>query len=64
MAVSNASGLATNLVSGGHAGSVPWLSTPFVVPAGTITWTTGASDAGDMAWYLTYIPLDDGASVS
>lgn len=36
----------------------------FTVNAGTITWTTDASDTGQVAWYLTYVPLDTGASVS
>lgn len=36
----------------------------FAVNAGTITWTTDASDTGTMAWYLSYVPLDTGASVS
>jgi hypothetical protein len=37
---------------------------PFVVNAGTITLTTGATKTGAVDWYLTYVPLDTGASVS
>jgi hypothetical protein len=37
---------------------------PFIVPAGVITWTTTAGDTGQMQWYLVYVPLDSGASVS
>lgn len=36
----------------------------FVVPAGTITWTTSASTTGQMQWYLAYLPVDVGATVS
>lgn len=36
----------------------------YVVSAGTISWTTSASNTGAISWALTYIPLDDGAAVS
>lgn len=36
----------------------------FLVPAGVITWTTSASDTGQMAWYLDYLPVDAGATVT
>lgn len=36
----------------------------FLVPAGTITWTTSATNTGQMKWYLSYLPLDSGATVS
>jgi hypothetical protein len=36
----------------------------FVVPAGTITWTTSATNTGQMQWYLAYLPIDAGATVS
>jgi hypothetical protein len=58
------SGLGGALVVGTLAGSAPWLATPFAVPAGTITWTTTASKTGALKWYLSYIPLDIGASVA
>jgi hypothetical protein len=45
-------------------GSHPTGLGALVVSAGTITWTTSASDTGTMAWYLTYVPLDNGALVS
>lgn len=62
--VLKSSGLAGALVVGTNAGSTPFLESPFVVPPGTITWTTSATNTGKMAWYLTYVPLDTGASVS
>ena len=53
------------MVTGGHAGNTVELPTPFVAPAGTVTWTTTANSVtGAVSWYLTYIPLDTGASVS
>lgn len=62
--VQASSGLGGALVVGSLAGSAAWLSTEFIVNSGTITWTTSASHAGSMAWWLTYVPLDTGASVS
>lgn len=52
------------IVSGGHAGNAVELPTPFVAPAGTITATTNANNTGNISWYLSYIPLDNGAAVS
>jgi hypothetical protein len=65
--VASSAGLPTGLAvmaTAAKAGSAVYLANPFVVSAGTITWTTGASKTGAMKWYLTYIPLDDGASVA
>lgn len=67
LTVQASSGLPGALVvqaSAAKAGTAVYLANPFVVSAGTITWTTGASKTGALKWYLTYIPLDDGASVS
>lgn len=36
---------------------------PFVVN-GNITWTTSATDTGQIKWYLWYMPLDFDATVS
>jgi hypothetical protein len=65
--VGSSAGLPTALVvmaTAAKAGNAVFLGTPFVVSAGTITWTTTASKTGAFNWYLTYIPLDTGASVS
>jgi hypothetical protein len=64
LGVQSSTGAAGALVNGGHAGNPLWITAPFVVPAGTITWTTTASKTGQIKWYLTYVPLDTGASVS
>lgn len=60
------SGAGGALVVGTNAGSTVFLQAPMalVVPAGTISWTTSASNTGAISWYLTYVPLDTGASVS
>lgn len=54
------------LVVGTNAGGAAQLlgGQAYVVSAGTITWTTSASNTGAISWALTYIPLDDGAAVS
>ena len=36
----------------------------FLVNTGYITQTTSASETGAVSWYLTYIPMDTGASVT
>ncbi|HEY6276020.1 MAG TPA: hypothetical protein VIX86_06780 [Streptosporangiaceae bacterium] len=63
--VAASSGLPGALVVGTLAGSAAFLAgAPFVVNSGTITWTTSASHAGQMKWWLSYVPIDIGASVS
>jgi hypothetical protein len=57
-------GIGGALVVGAHAGNVIFLPTPFVVAAGTITWTTSANNSGYMKWYFMYTALDNGASLS
>ncbi len=58
-------GLGGALAVGSLGGSSPFVTTQFAVAPGTITWTTSANAGGGVfSWYLTYLPLDDGASVS
>lgn len=66
LTVGASSSLATALVvSAKLAGNVPFQSLVFTVSAGTIEVTTSvATMTGAIDWYLTYVPLDDGASVS
>ena len=46
------------------AGFAPALNAlPFVLPIGTVTITTSATNTGASKWDLWYFPLDDGASV-
>lgn len=57
-------GVGGALAIGASAGVAPFLPTPLVVSAGTITWTTSANDTGQIRWYFTYIALDNGAALS
>lgn len=62
-------GAATTLANGGAsavAGKSPFLAqSAFIVQAGIITITTSvATMTGAIDWYLTYLPLDTGASVA
>lgn len=62
-------GAPTTLANGGAsavAGKSPFLAqSGFVVQAGIITITTSvATMTGAIDWYLTYVPLDNGAAVS
>lgn len=63
--VAASTGLAGALTANTHAGNAVYGQQPFVVNAGTIEVTTSvATMTGQLKWYLTYLPLDDGASVS
>lgn len=49
---------------GAHAGNITFGSlAPFPVSAGTITYTAANAVTGAINWYLTYVPLDEGAYV-
>jgi hypothetical protein len=67
--VATIAGAPTTLSNGGAsgvAGKSPFLAqSAFVVQAGIVTVTTSvATMTGAIDWYLTYVPLDTGASVS
>ena len=52
------------LTFGAHAGNVQYNAcAAFPVSAGAITQTATTAEAGAISWYLTYVPLDDGAYV-
>ena len=57
-------GVGGTLVVATNGGTAVFLPTPFIVPAGTITWTTSASTTGQMRWYFTWVALDNGAGLS
>jgi hypothetical protein len=59
----SASGSALVVKNGGGGGQMP-AHNPYVVPIGTIDLVTDASDTGSMKWSLTYVALDNGASVT
>lgn len=54
--------LLVNVLAGGAA-QAPG-SGGYVVPPGTIDITTSATNTGAFKWTLTYIPLDNGATVT
>ncbi|MET8766327.1 hypothetical protein [Streptomyces sp. NPDC004658] len=58
-----ASGSALVVKNGGGGGQFP-AHNPYVVPVGTIDLVTDASDTGSVKWTLTYVPLDNGATVT
>jgi hypothetical protein len=57
------SGSALVVKNGGGGGQMP-AHNPYVVPIGTIDLVTDASDTGSVKWSLTYVALDNGASVA
>ena len=36
----------------------------YLVPAGTVDWTTSATNTGAVTWTVTYVPYDAGATVT
>ena len=53
------------LTIGGHAGNVQFNQlAAFAVSAGTITLTAANAETGAISWYLTYLPLDEGAYIN
>jgi hypothetical protein len=52
-------------ISGSGSGGVTGVTAPVIVAAGTIGANCSAADAtGAIQWTLTYVPLDNGASVT
>lgn len=47
-----------------QTGSAVSLNNETVVPTGIVRITTSATNTGAMKWLVTYIPLDDGASIA
>lgn len=56
-------GLAGDVAVKSTGGGVSTLRNPIIVAAGAIGLNTAASNTGSVKWSLTYVPLDDGASV-
>lgn len=57
-------GLAADAMVKSTGGGVSNLRNPVVVAAGAIGLNTAATNTGSVEWTLTYVPLDDGASVA
>jgi hypothetical protein len=63
--VQASSGLGGAVVVGSLAGSGAFFATPIVLNSATLTATTSANaGAGVIKWYVHYIPIDTGATVS
>jgi hypothetical protein len=56
-------GVLTSLGVGAVVVGIPILGTPVVAAAGFITWIASAGNTGQVQVYLSYLPLDTGASV-
>ena len=56
-------GLPSDALLGVNAGLVQAMNRGQILPVGTIDLDCSASNTGSVKWSLTYIPIDDGASV-
>lgn len=57
-------GTFANAMVGANAGATALPDREVVVAAGTIDLNCAASNTGSVKWSITYIPIDDGASVA
>ncbi|MEW2420444.1 hypothetical protein AB0911_07860 [Streptomyces nigra] len=57
-------GLFSDALVGANAGAGVVPRNPVVLPVGTLDLVTSATNTGSVKWSLTYVPLDDGASVA
>jgi hypothetical protein len=57
-------GLFSDALVGGTAGATVLPRNPVIVPIGAIKLNCAASNTGAVKWSITYIPLDDAASVA
>jgi hypothetical protein len=57
-------GLAGDALVKSTGGGVSGLRNPLIVAAGTIGLNAAATNTGAIQWTLTYVPLDNGASVT
>lgn len=55
--------LATAMV-GANAGATTGMATPLILPIGTIKLSCAATNTGATKWSMTYVPIDDAASVA
>lgn len=56
------SGGALTVNSAGGTNQLP--NSAYLIPVGTIDLVTSATDTGSIKWSITYLPLDDGASIT
>jgi len=58
------SGLNTDALIGINAGALPGQERDVILPVGTLDFTCGANNTGEIKWTMFYIPIDDGAYVT
>jgi len=56
-------GLAADVMVKSTGGGISGLRNPVVVATGAIGLNTAATNTGSVKWVVTYVPLDDGATV-
>jgi hypothetical protein len=56
-------GVPADAMIGTNAGLVPDMAKSLILPVGTIDLDCAASNTGSVKWTITYIPLDDGATI-
>lgn len=47
----------------GAGGAAPGVAYPIILGPGTLDVDTGGNSTGSVKWTLTYVPLDNGATV-
>lgn len=57
-------GLPSDALYGPNAGLGQIMHRPQVIPIGTIKLSCSATSTGSVKWSITYVPLDDGATVA
>jgi hypothetical protein len=57
-------GLFSDAMVGANAGATVVQRNAVVLPVGTLDLSCAASNTGSVKWSITYVPLDDGASVA
>jgi hypothetical protein len=57
-------GLFSDALVGANAGATVAPRNPVVLPVGTLDLVTSATNTGSVKWSITYVPLDNGASVA
>jgi len=57
-------GLFSDAMVGSNAGATVLPRNPIVIAVGAIKLSCAASNTGSVKWSITYVPLDDGASVA
>jgi len=57
-------GLFSDAMVGANAGAGVYPRNPVVLPIGTLGLNTAATNTGSVKWTVTYVPLDDGATVT